>query len=105
MLEQHKGRDNLPADLIRPADHAGLSYCRMSQEGSFYFDRANPMASDLDDLVCTAREPYIAVFIDMGRVARVLNIRDFFPVVLSVSFRLAPQGRGQPREGTFDHHD
>ena len=49
------------------------------------------MRGDLDDLVGAAREPDVAVLVDMGRVAGRVDARDPLPVVASVPLRLAPQ--------------
>ena len=72
-LEDDERGDDFAAQLVRRRRHAGLGDGRVSQEGRLDLDRADPMAGDLDDLVRATREPDVAVVVDVGRVADVVD--------------------------------
>jgi len=88
MLEQHKGRDDLAPEFIRSTNHPGFGDGGMSQEGTLDFDRTKAMARDLNDLIRPSREPDVTIFVNMGRVTGVIDIRDFLPIITPVSLWL-----------------
>ena len=62
----------------------------MAQEGALDLDRPEPVAGNLDDLVCPAGEPDIPVGVDMRRVTDVVAARDPIPVVSDIALGFAP---------------
>src|SRR5215468_6238852 len=105
LLEHDEGGDDLAAQLIRAAGHAGLRYGRMLQARRFDLDRADAMSRNVEDLVRAAGEPDIPVFIDVRGVSGVVNARKPFPVVARVPLGLAPEGRRQTRKRALEDHD
>ena len=89
VLQHDERRDHLAARLVRPADDAALGHGRVREERALHFDRADAVRGDLDDLVGAAAEPEVAVLVDVGRVAGVVDARD-----------LAPSSRGSYRSGS-----
>src|SRR5207249_12200477 len=95
VLEQDEGRHHLTARFVRPADDAALGDGGVLEERALDFNGADAVAGDLDDLVRPAREPDIAVFVDVRRIARVVHVRNFLPVIAAVALGLAPEGGSQ----------
>ena len=93
LFQHHKGGDHFPAQLVGTADYARFRNCGMAQQRGLDFDGSNAMAGDLDDLVCTAGKPHIAIFVDLSRVSRIIDARDHIPVVTAISLRLTPERR------------
>ena len=72
-LQGDERRDDLAAQLVRHAGHARFGDGRVAQERRLDLDRADPVIGDLDDLVGATGEPDVAVLVDVGGVADVVD--------------------------------
>src|SRR5208337_3468468 len=77
----------------------------MAKQSCLNFDGADAMSGNLDDLVGAPGEPNITVFVDLRRIAGVIDTGNNLPIIAAVPFRFTPQLWGQSREGPLDHHD
>src|SRR6266566_826808 len=63
-LEHDEGRDHLHAHGVRTGSHAGFSNACVAKERRLDLDRADPVTSDLDDLVRSTAEPDVTVLVE-----------------------------------------
>src|SRR5208283_1685415 len=105
LLEHHERRDHFAAQLVGTANDARFRHRGMAKQSGLDFDGADAMTGNLDDLVGTAGKPNITIFVDLRRIAGVIDAGNNLPIIAAVPFRFTPQLRGQSRERPFDYHD
>ena len=63
----------MSADFVWNTSDGTFYNRRMRHQGAFYFKRADTVAGTLDNIVGTAHEPEVTVFITPGDIARVIQ--------------------------------
>ena len=71
--EDDGGLHDLASYLVGHAGDGTFHHGGVGHQGAFHFERADAVAGTLDDVVGTAHEPQVAVFVLPGHVARVVD--------------------------------
>src|SRR5208283_5786031 len=70
-----------------------------------HFDGADAVPGNVKDFVGAAREPDVAVIVDVCRISAVIDVANDLPVIAAIAFLFSPQRGRQAGEGTPNHHD
>ena len=89
-LHRHKRHDGLAGGRVRCTDDGGLGHARMADQGVLDLRRRDAVSRDVHDVVDSAQQPQVAVFVLLRTVAREVRTGETGPVRLLVAFRVAP---------------
>src|SRR5207245_4901312 len=86
-LDHNERCDHLHPHRVGPGCDAGFGHAWVAQERRLDFDRSDPVAGDLDDLVGTSAEPDITIIVERRCVAGEVQrlSRDPSPVIVCVA--------------------
>ena len=87
--QRNESDNTLTFHFIGPADNRGFRHGGMTDERTFHFHRSDAMPGNVDDVVNSAHDPEISVFVAPRAVAGEVDSRDVTPILRLVSFRIA----------------
>ncbi len=103
LLENAERRDRRALELVRHADHGGLSHRRMVHEGRLDLHRPDAVPRHVHDVVHAAEQPEVAVLVALGAVPREVDVLPpARPVGLHVALVVAPDRAEHGRPGPGD---
>src|SRR5207253_10716272 len=100
---RYECNNSLTFQIIGPPDNCGFGYCWMTNKRAFNLHCPNPMTGDVDDVVNSAHDPQITVFITASTVAGEIHAGDLTPVLFLVPLGITVDRSQHRRPRLLDH--